>query len=91
MPLYLTLFSQALATMLAAVTPIIVLLLVTAILIAAVQAVLQLEDMALSLLPRTLLVILLALTGAFGAFTRMSHLAAVWIGNAGAFVHQTWN
>jgi len=91
MPLYLTLFGQALSTMLSAVTPIILLLLVTAILIAAVQAVLQLEDMALSLLPRTVLVILLMLTGAFGAFTKLSHLAATWIAQADSLVHRPWN
>lgn len=91
MPLYLGLFAEALATMLSAITPIILLLLVVAILIATVQATLQLEDMALSLLPRTVLVILLVLMGGFGAFDTMRHLAAAWLGAAGPLVHRTWS
>lgn len=90
MPLYLSLFAQALTILLSAITPIILLLLLTAILIAAVQAALQLEDMALSLLPRTLLVIFLVMTGAFGAFARFSQLAEAWIGHAAALVRQPW-
>ena len=66
------------------------LLLLVAILIATVQASLQLEDMALSLLPRTVLVILLVLMGGFGAFDTMRHLAASWLGAAGSLVHRPW-
>jgi flagellar biosynthesis protein FliQ len=90
MPLYLWLFADALSTMLSAITPIILLLLLVAILIATVQATLQLEDMALSLLPRTVLIILVMLMGGFGAFDTMRHLAASWIGAAGTLVHRAW-
>ncbi|HTI00497.1 MAG TPA: flagellar biosynthetic protein FliQ [Acidisoma sp.] len=90
MPLYLWLCAEALSTMLSAITPIILLLLLVAILIATIQATLQLEDMALSLLPRTVLVILLVLTGGFGAFGTMCHLAASWLGAAGPLVHRAW-
>lgn len=90
MPFYLGLFADALTTMLSAITPIILLLLLVAILIASVQATLQLEDMALSLLPRTVLVIVIMLMGGFGAFGTMRHLAASWLGAAGSLVHRTW-
>lgn len=91
MPLYLRLFAEALTTMLSAITPIILLLLLLAILIATIQASLQLEDMALSLLPRTVLVMLLALMGGFGAFDMLRHLAAFWLGAAATLVHRTWS
>lgn len=90
MPLYLWLFAEALSTMLSAITPIILLLLLVAIVIATIQASLQLEDMALSLLPRTVLVIVIMLMGGFGAFGTMRHLAAFWIGTAGYLVHRAW-
>lgn len=66
MPLYLVLMSQALAVVLSAITPVLLLLLLASILVAALQASLQLEDMALNLLPRLLLAIFLVLVGGGG-------------------------
>ncbi len=91
MPLYLTLLESALATELDAVLPIIMLLLVVGITTATFQATFQLEDTALNLLPKTVVMIVIAIFGGFGALGLFKTLVMAWIGHAGLLVHQTWS
>ena len=91
MPLYLTLLEIALDNEIKAVLPIIMLLLIVGITTATFQAVFQLEDTALNLLPKTLVMILIAVFGGFGALNLFKTLVMAWVGHAGLLVHQTWS
>jgi flagellar biosynthetic protein FliQ len=91
MPLYLHLLLAALHTETAALTPIIVVLLAVGLGTAVVQAALQIEDATFSLLPKTLAMIVIALSGGFGALTLFEALARTFILQAPALVHQSWN
>ena len=91
MPLYLTLLREALATEVEAVLPIIMLLLVVGVTTAIFQAAFQMEDTALNLLPKTVVLILIAVFGGFGALDLFKTLVTAWIGHAGLLVHQSWS
>jgi flagellar biosynthesis protein FliQ len=91
MPLYLTLLHAALLAELEAVVPIIMLLLIVGVTTATFQAAFQLEDTALNLLPKTVVMILIAVFGGFGALGLFKTLVESWIGHAGLLVHQSWS
>lgn len=91
MPLYLHLLMLALTTESEALTPVILALLVVGLGTAIVQAALQIEDATFALLPKTLAMIVLAMTGGFGALTLFESLARSFILRAPALVHQAWN
>lgn len=91
MPLYLRLLHTALAIEVEALLPIILLLLIVGITTATFQAAFQLEDTALNLLPKTVVMILVALFGGFGALGLFKALVAAWIGKATLLVHQPWS
>jgi flagellar biosynthetic protein FliQ len=91
MPLYVTLLHHAMATELRAVLPIITLLLIVGTVTATLQAAFQLEDTALSLLPKTIAMIVIAIFGGFGALAVFQSLATDWIGHAGMLVHRPWS
>jgi flagellar biosynthesis protein FliQ len=91
MPLYLNLLRTALTVEVAAVLPIIMLLLAIGITTATIQAAFQLEDTALNLLPKTIAMILIAVFGGFGAVDLFKTLAVAWISHATLFVHQPWS
>ena len=90
MPLYLQLLHEALSTELAALTPIITILLIIGLITALVQGALQIEDPTFALLPKTAAMIVLALSGGFGALTMFETLAKSFITNAPDLVRQTW-
>ena len=91
MPLYLKLLHAALATELEAVMPIIMLLLIVGVTTATLQAIFQMEDTALNLLPKTVVMVLIAVFGGFGALDLFKSLVIAWIGNVGLLVHQPWS
>jgi flagellar biosynthesis protein FliQ len=91
MPLYLTLLHSALAIEVQAVLPIIALLLIVGVTTATFQAAFQLEDTALNLLPKTIVMILIAVFGGFGALDLFKTLVMTWIGHANLLVHQPWS
>jgi flagellar biosynthesis protein FliQ len=91
MPLYLTLLHAALIAEVEAVVPIITLLLIVGLTTATFQAAFQLEDTALSLLPKTVVMILIAVFGGFGALSLFKTLVVTWIGHASLLVHQSWS
>jgi flagellar biosynthesis protein FliQ len=91
MPLYLMLLQTALTVELDAVVPIIMLLLIVGVTTATFQAVFQLEDTALNLLPKTVTMIVIAVFGGFGALALFKTLVVTWIGHAALLVHQPWS
>ncbi len=91
MPLYLQLLHMALATELEAVTPIVVVLLVIGLVTAIFQSALQIEDATFSLLPKVFAMIVIGLSGGFGALQVFEHLAVLFISHAPTLVHQTWS
>lgn len=91
MPLYIRLLRSALTVELQALSPIILLLLLVGVVTATFQAVVQMEDTALSLLPKTVAMIAIAMLGGFGALDLFGTLAVDWIGHAAALVHQPWS
>ncbi|WP_297494993.1 flagellar biosynthetic protein FliQ [Acidocella sp.] len=90
MPLYLTLLHIAFGTELALLTPIIALLLVVGFATSFIQAALQIEDATFALLPKTIAMILIGLTGGFGLLSGFERLAALFIARAPYLVHQSW-
>ncbi len=90
MPFYLKLLQYAFATGLAAIWPCVLVLLIVGMVTSILQAVLQIEDATFALLPKTLVMALLAFTGGFGALGIMEDLARRFIMNAPALVHQSW-
>jgi flagellar biosynthesis protein FliQ len=91
MPLYLNLLRTALTDEVAAVLPIILLLLAVGVTTATIQAAFQLEDTALNLLPKTIAMILIAIFGGFGAVDLIRTLVVAWISHATLLVHQPWS
>lgn len=91
MPLYIRLLHEALATELNAILPIVIVLLAIGVLTATFQAAFQLEDTALSLLPKTIAMIVIALMGGFGALRTIQLLAGSWITHTGMLIHQSWS
>lgn len=90
MPYYLQLLRVALGTELAALSPIILVLLAVGLATAILQAALQIEDTALSLLPKLIAMIVLALFGGFGLMHGFEHLAVRWISDAPEMVQRAW-
>ncbi len=90
MPLYLTLLHEALGTAFSATAPLILALVLVGLITSVVQGALQIEDATFALLPKTLALILLALTGGFGALNMFETLAALFITHAPELVRQAW-
>jgi len=88
--IYLTLLWQALSAELSALTPIIVILLVTGIGAAILQAALQIEDTSLSLIPRLFVMLGLPLLGGAALMHSFETLAIDWISHAGVLVRLAW-
>jgi flagellar biosynthesis protein FliQ len=91
MPLYLQLLHLALTTELAAVTPIVMVLLVIGLVTAIFQSAFQIEDATFSLLPKIFAMIAIGLFGGFGALSVFEHFAVTLISHAPGLVHQTWS
>ena len=91
MPLYLTLLYRALTVEVEAVLPIILLLLIVGVATSTSQAAFQLEDTALNLLPKTVVMILIAMFGGFGALGLFKALIMVWMGRVTELVYQQWS
>lgn len=91
MPFYMILLHAALMVTLAALTPIIFLLLAVGLGTAIFQALFQIEDTAFSLLPKILTMIFIGMFGGFGALQLFEGLAVSWIGHAAVWVHQSWS
>ena len=91
MPLYVTLLHTALSIEVEAVLPIIMLLLIVGITTGTLQAIFQLEDTALNLLPKTVVMIFIAIFGGFGALGLFKTLVTAWIAHASMLVHQPWS
>jgi len=91
MPLYITLLHLALTVELAAISPIIFLLLLVGLCVAILQSALQIEDATFSLLPKTFAMIAIAMFGGFGALKIFENLAILFISHAPALVHQSWS
>ncbi len=90
MPLYLKLFQYAFAVELSAIWPSVLVLLIVGLVTSVLQAVLQIEDATFALLPKTMAMVALALTGGFGMLGMFEALARDFIMNAPALVHQSW-
>ena len=90
-PLYITLLHAAFAAELAAVTPIVLLLLAVGLITAIFQAALQIEDATFSLLPKSFAMIFIGLSGGFGAMAVLERFAVYFIGHAAILVHQSWS
>lgn len=91
MPLYILMFSDALSTVAACLYPMIGLVLAVTVVTAIIQASLQLEDTALSLLPKTIAVILIILFFGMGLIAGIETLARLWIGHAAQLVREPWS
>jgi flagellar biosynthetic protein FliQ len=91
MALYITLLHAAFAAELAAVTPIVLLLLAVGLVTAILQAALQIEDATFSLLPKSFAMIFIGLFGGFGAMAVFERFAVYFIGHAAILVHQSWS
>ena len=90
MPLYLKLLHTALATELSALTPVIALLLAVGFATSFIQAAFQIEDATFALLPKTIAMVFIALSGGFGLLAGFEDLATDFILRAPALVHQSW-
>ena len=89
-PLYLKLIQHAFAIELTAILPCVLVLLFIGMATSIFQAMFQIEDATFALLPKTLTMIIIALTGGFGALGVFSRLAMNFIINAPALVHRPW-
>ena len=90
MPLYLRLLHIAFVTELSVLTPIVLLLLAVGFATSFIQAALQIEDATFALLPKTIAMIFISLTGGFGFLATFRHLASSFIMHAPTLVHQPW-
>jgi len=90
MPFYLQLLQEALTVTIGAITPVLVVLLIIGVATAILQSALQWEDQTLSLLLKTIAMILLLLLGGATAMGRFETLATLWIGHAGAWIYKPW-
>jgi flagellar biosynthesis protein FliQ len=91
MPLYLQLLHTALAAELAALVPIVLLLLIVGLLTAIFQAAFQIEDTAFSLLPKTIAMLAIPLLGGLAAMHSFEALSSYWIGHAAVLVRRPWS
>ncbi len=90
MPLYVTLFAQALSVVVACLFPLITWILIVTLITALVQAGLQLEDTALSLLPKTIAMILLIMVFGLHLLNSIERLMTLWIEHGDRLVRQPW-
>jgi flagellar biosynthetic protein FliQ len=90
MPYYLQLLYSALSIELAQITPVIAILLVVGLATAILQAALQMEDTAFSLLPKLIAMIAIGLFGGVGVMQGFEHFAVGWITQAPLMVQQSW-
>jgi len=90
MPFYLQLLRAALAVELAQIGPVIFVLLIVGLATAILQAALQMEDTAFSLLPKLLAMIAAGLFGGVGLMNGFEHFATFWITQAPATVQHSW-
>lgn len=90
MPLYLRLLHDAFTTELDAMLPVIGLLLAVGVVTSFIQAAFQIEDATFSLLPKTAVMILVAMFGGFGAVYLFEHFAVEFISHAPGLVRQDW-
>ncbi len=91
MPIYIKLLHLAFFTELAAITPIVAVLLIIGLATAIVQSALQIEDATFSLLPKTFAMIAIAVTGGFGALRVFENFAVLFISHAPMLVRQPWS
>ncbi|EKM99650.1 MULTISPECIES: flagellar biosynthetic protein FliQ [Acidocella] len=91
MPLYLHLLQHAFSLALAALWPCVAVLLLVGIITAIIQSALQIEDATFALLPKTIAMAGLAVTGGFGAVAMFEALARDFILHAAILVHQPWS
>jgi flagellar biosynthesis protein FliQ len=91
MPFYIQLLHLALTQELAAIAPIIALLLAVGLVTAVLQAALQIEEGGFSLLPKVLIMIFLPVLGGITALHMFEALATSWISHAGQLVHRSWS
>jgi flagellar biosynthesis protein FliQ len=91
MPLYIQLLHIALTQELAAILPIIGLLLVVGLVTAFLQAALQIEEAGFSLLPKVIVMIGLPVLGGISAMHDVEALATLWITHASQLVHRSWS
>lgn len=91
MPYYLQLLRSALGVELAAISPIILLLLVVGLATAILQAALQMEDTAFSLLPKLIAMVAIGLFGGFGLMHGFEAFATLWITQAPVTVLHPWH
>jgi flagellar biosynthesis protein FliQ len=90
MPLYLQLLHIAFSTELDVLTPIVALLLAVGFVTSFIQAALQIEDATFALLPKTIAMIFIALTGGFGLLAGFERLASQFIMHAPGLIQQPW-
>ncbi|MDE2238972.1 MAG: flagellar biosynthetic protein FliQ [Rhodospirillales bacterium] len=90
MPLYLKLLRHALEMGLSAILPCVLVLLAVGLITSILQAIFQIEDATFALLPKTMAMVIIAVTGGFGALGVFEALARNFIINAPALVHQPW-
>lgn len=90
MPLYLKLLRHAFETGLSAILPCVLVLLAVGLITSILQAMFQIEDATFALLPKTIAMVIIAVTGGFGALGVFEALARNFILTAPALVHQPW-
>ncbi len=90
MPLYVTLFAQALSVVVACLFPLITWILIVTLITAVGQAGLQLEDTALSLLPKTITMIFLIMVFGLHLLDGIERLMRLWIEHGDRLVRQPW-
>ena len=90
-PLYLKLLHTAFATELSVLTPIVLLLLAVGFATSFLQAPLQIEDATFALLPKTIAMIFISLSGGLGLLGGLQRLATHFIQHAPELVHRTWS
>jgi flagellar biosynthesis protein FliQ len=90
MPLYIKLLHEAMSTAFNATAPLILILVLVGFVTSLLQGALQIEDATFALLPKTFAMIILALTGGFGALNMFETLATLFITHAPELVHQAW-
>jgi flagellar biosynthesis protein FliQ len=90
MPLYLKLLRHAFETGLSAILPCVMVLLIVGLVTSILQAMFQIEDATFALLPKTMAMVIIAVTGGFGALGVFEALARNFIINAPSLVHQPW-
>ncbi|MBB5373727.1 flagellar biosynthetic protein FliQ [Acidocella aromatica] len=90
MPLYIKLLHEAMGTAFNATAPLILILVLVGLITSLLQGALQIEDATFALLPKTFALIILALTGGFGALNIFETMATLFITHAPTLVRQSW-